>query len=134
MDEIVKRIEALKSFKEYDYKKMVDDAYKIGKAIAGKPNEVTHTSLRNIHSEVVRIKSLIQNEESEYAAKSRINLLKPKVSYLRARAKHYNVNGLKIVERAITACVNKISDKDDILKFKDFYDAILMYHKAEGGQ
>jgi len=134
MDEIIKRIEALASFKEYDYKKMVDDAYKIGKTIALNPNEVTHTSLRNVHSEVVRIKSLIQNEDSEQSAKSRVNLLKPKVSYLRARAKHFNVNGLKILEKTINACVNKISDKEDILKFKDFYDAILMYHKAEGGK
>ncbi len=134
MDEIVNRINGLTSFKDYDYKQMVDDAYQIGKTIAAKPNEVTHTSLRNVHSEVVRIKSLIQNEDSEQSAKSRINLLKPKVSYLRARAKDFNINGLKLLEKTINVCVKKITDKEDILKFKDFYDAILMYHKAEGGK
>jgi len=133
MDEIVNRINDLKSFKDYDYKQMVDDAYKIGKTVARGNKEVSHTSLRNVHSEIVRIKSLIQDEDNEQNAKSRINLLKPKVSYLRAKARRNNTEGLIIMEKTIDACVNKITDKEDILKFKDFYDAILMYHKAEGG-
>ena len=68
MDEIVNRIKGLDSFKDYDYKQMVEDAYKIGKTVAKGQRQVSHTSLRNIHSEIVRIKSLIQNEENENSA------------------------------------------------------------------
>ena len=132
MNEIVNRIKQLKTFKEYDPKVLVDDAHKIGKKIA-KQEKVTHTSLRNVHSEIVRITSMVKSDDHEAEALSRIKLLKPKVSYLRAKAKERNQKGLKELENIMEASVDKISGKEDVLKFKDFFDSILMYHKAEGG-
>ncbi len=99
-------------------------------------NNLTRAQIRNIFTEVRKIEASWNSRPVE--AIRRLNMLKPKLDYSAARARP-----VELLRDVLTKAINKVTELDDQHKeerdrrfrvFMDLFEAILAYHRAEGGR
>jgi len=101
--------------------KYAEDA---GKFMAEK--KLTNSKIRSVYGEIKRIQ--MGQFEKE---KSAFYLLKPKVAY--ALGREANNEGLKLFKFIFDRCSQDVTDQKSYENFCNFMEAILAYHKANGG-
>lgn len=105
-------------------KDLVDFAEKAGKYMA--KNGLTNSKIRNVYGEIIRIKMrTFENEESSFY------LLRPKVAYALGRERKNK--GLEMFKLVFDAAFDFVSDGKTYQNFCNLIEAILAYHKANGG-
>lgn len=87
---------------------------------------LTNSKIRSIYGEVKRIQMGTFGKN-----KSAFYLLKPKVAYAYGRDKN---KGLKIFKDIFDASVKYVNDDKSYDNFCNFMEAILAYHRANGGK
>src|SRR4030095_8740437 len=108
-----------------DSKFMVQVAEGVGKHIADRARGVSSSHVRNIYGTVK------QMEMSGFKYHELV-LLKPKIAYAAKRAARDRADDLK---KVLTAAIDAVGDHEyRFQRFADFFEAILAYHKAYGGQ
>lgn len=96
-------------------------------------NNLTRAQIRNIFTEVRKIEASWSAHPVE--AMRRLNMLKPKLDYSSARAKP-----VELLRDVLTQAINRVNDAKDEERnrrfrvFMDLFEAILAYHRAEGGR
>ena len=97
--------------------------------------ELSNSQIRNIYGEIMRI--YMKGADKE---KTALLLLKPKIAYMREKAGRSNKKGLAYIEKLFNAMYDAL-EKEDNGKLKQQFDnmlhsmeAILAYHKAQGGK
>ncbi len=104
-----------------DSQKLVEDAKKLGEYLASKRGRVkamTTSQIRNIFSEVKAMRKFNKYE---------MDLLRPKLAYT---ARHEEVIDLeKVLDDAIREVGN---DEKKFERFKDFFEAVVAYHRRYG--
>lgn len=88
---------------------------------------LTNSKIRNIYGEVKRIQMGTWEKN-----KASFFLLKPKVAYAYGRDK--NNKGMKIFKDIFDASVKYVNDDKSYDNFCNFMEAILAYHRANGGK
>ena len=89
--------------------------------------------IRAIFDEVRQIESLwLQDEEQ---ARHKVHLLKPKLAYRAARS----TEGVPTLKGVLTPAIDVVVENPDLakerfLRFTEFFEAIIAYHKAHGGK
>ena len=109
---------------------LVRCAEDVGKALArpAQGKELTTSQIRAIFGEVRRIQG-DWKINSQRAGRNLI-LLKPKMEY-RAKKEGQSVSNLVSV---LSAAIDKVQgDEKNFTRFVEFFEAILAYHKAYGG-
>lgn len=106
-------------------KDLVVFAEKAGKFMAD--NDLTNSKIRSIYGEIKRIQMGVFEKE-----KSSFFLLKPKVAYALGRDK--NNEGLKLFKLVFDRCYDDVKDQKTYHNFCNLIEAILAYHKANGGK
>ena len=101
-----------------DGKVLVDSAERLGKELASK-NGMKVSQIRKIFAEMQRI-----TEFDEY----RINMMRARLAYVAGRHKE-----VAPLENVLTEALAQISDEDQLDHVKDFFEAIVAYHKRAGG-
>ena len=114
---------------------LVQEAKKLGKDLA--KNRLTTNQIRALFGEVRQIEAQWQMDSQRQLAERRLILLKPKMAY---RAKRERGRGVKdlvdVLEPAIDLVIEEPDEKKKykhFQRFVDFFEAILAYHKAYGG-
>lgn len=111
----------LREILEGDSKKLVEDAEKLGKHLArqrGKIKEMTTSQIRNIFSEVKGMREFDKYE---------MDLLLPKLAYT---ARHKEVQDLQEV---LDEAIRKVGDDEEKFeRFRDFFEAVVAYHRRYG--
>lgn len=131
MDNIVDEVLGnLSDILKGDKRKLVDTAEKFGKYLAEK--QLSTSQIRNIFSETKRMKSYEEN-------KNDLLLLKPKLAYIAGRHGKRDKSGkltgpVPDLARVLEKCIENIDDDDAFQNFKDFFEAILAYHRYYGGK
>jgi|AMWB02.1.fsa_nt_gi CRISPR-associated protein Csm2 len=99
-------------------------------------NGLTRAQIRNIFTEVRQIEAMWQmGGEHKADALRRLNMLRPKLAYQTARS-----NAVKDLQISLSAAIDEVEKapadgKDKAFKrFMDFFEAVLAYHRAEGGR
>jgi len=110
--------------KEAD-KDLIEYAEKAGKFMA--QNKLTNSKIRSIYGEIKRIQ--MGNFEKE---KVSFYLLKPKVAY--ALGRDPNNEGLILFKKIFDHCYSYVLDSKSFINFCNLLEAILAYHKANGGK
>lgn len=110
--------------KEAD-KELVLYAEEAGKFMA--KNGLTNSKIRSIFGEIKRIQmgEFINEQASFY-------LLKPKVAY--ALGRDPRNEGLILFKLIFDKCYSYVNDNRTFLNFANFLEAILAYHKSNGGK
>jgi CRISPR-associated protein Csm2 len=114
---------------------LVREADALGKDLA--KNRLTTSQIRALFGEVRQIEAQWQMENQRQKAERRLILLKPKMAY---RAKRERGRGVKELVAVLDPAIDiVIAEKDpqkkqaNFQRFVDFFEAILAYHKAHGG-
>ena len=90
-------------------------------------NGLTNSKIRSIYGEIKRIQMGTFEEE-----KSAFYLLKPKVAY--ALGREPKNEGLKRFKQIFDDCYDKVVDEMTFKNFCNVLEAILAYHRANGGK
>ena len=119
-----------------DVSLLVDTAKEIGNSLA---RQLTTSQIRNIFGEVRRIQmnwpSGADKNKADEAFRS-VVLLQPKLAY---QARRERGRGVEELQQALNPCIDEIRKAPEPMRylyftrFVDFFEAILAYHKAAGG-
>jgi CRISPR-associated protein Csm2 len=124
-----------------DDKALVEAAEKVGKALAS-THRLTTSQIRGIFGTVRQIEmdwlhssqgatDDADRADRERHAKRELLLLKPRIAY---QAQRERGQGVKELRDVLTPAIDMIEgDKDRFQNFVDFFEAILAYHRANGG-
>jgi len=105
---------------------MVKWAERIGQALA---RQLATNQIRSLFGEVRNIQGDWQ-VNSQRASRNLI-LLKPKMAY---RAKRERGKGVEQLVSVLSPAIDLVNgNKDNFQRFVEFFEAILAYHKASGG-
>lgn len=104
---------------------LVEYAEQAGKDLAN--NGLTNSKIRSIYGEVKRIQMGTWEKN-----KSAFFLLKPKVAY--AYGRDNKNKGLRIFKNIFDEAVTYVKDDKSYDNFCNFMEAILAYHRANGGK
>lgn len=126
MEELIKEVERdMDEILRGDGEKLVENAKKIGEQIS---KGVTTSQIRNIYSEVVGMREF---------DKYKLQLLRAKLAYIAGKegtihkGKLTDIGGL---QKILDGMIRKVNDEKYFENFKNFFEAILAYHKYYGGK
>ena len=120
---------------EGNAKTTVEEAEALGKDLA---RQLSTNQIRNIFGTVRRIEMNWPAEPKDKAdhqravqAQRELLLLKPKMAY---QAKRERGQGVRMLTDVLTQAIDLVGDdRTKFQYFVDFFEAILAYHKAHGG-
>ena len=115
---------------------LVKEADKLGKELA--KNRLTTNQIRALFGEVRQIEAQWQMGNAQrQKAERRLILLKPKMAYRAKRERGRCVKELvAVLDPAIDLVIKTKDEKEkheNFQRFVEFFEAILAYHKAHGG-
>lgn len=105
---------------EHGGEPLVTAAERLGKQLA---RNLKTAQIRKVYSAVKKIQ--MNNEFN----RNELIMLKPKLAY--AAARNRDIEKLK---DALSDAINHVDSKNKFKNFVDFFEAILAYHKASGGE
>ena len=118
-----------------DAKALVGQAETLGKQLA--QQRLTTNQIRNIFGTVRRIEmNWPENASEEQARKAHrdLLLLKPKLAYQSKREGERKGRGVEMLRQVLDPAIDLVEGKRKRFQnFVDFFEAILAYHKAYGG-
>lgn len=133
-----KVLERVPSFIEgKNQQEMIESCKQFGKRFSD--NDLSTSQIRNVYGEVKKIEMknsmLKENENIEILP---LRMLLPKLAYSAARAKKKGTDELKdVLSKGIETVLEQENNQKEIKKrfemFSNFFEALLAYHKAEGG-
>jgi CRISPR-associated protein Csm2 len=126
--------DARKIITQGDVEELVNTAKTVGGSLA---RQLTTSQIRNIFGEVRRIEmDWPPTKQDADDAFRRVVLLQPKLAY---QAKRERGRGVEELQQVLDPCIEEIrkAPKEQrrvyFQRFVDFFEAILAYHKAAGG-
>lgn len=109
---------------------MVGLADSLGRRL--KDEELTTSQIRALFTEVRQIQADWQVKPER--AQRRLILLKPKMRYRMGKQTGKARQPVETLVNVLEPCVNLVGgDADNFRRFVEFFEAILAYHKAHGG-
>lgn len=110
--------------------KMVSKAEEIAKKTLESKPHLTTSQIRNIYGTVKKLDMIGDRED----VLPKLILLKPKLAYAFGRNK--DVQGLRILKDILSDAIDLVAEKKEVRfqNFCRFFEAILAYHRAEGGK
>ena len=120
--QVESNIDLILNCKKENMLKFIELADHFGNFLAN-GKEIKTAQVRKIYSELQKIDSF---DKEEHLMK--LHMLRPQLAY--AKGRHKNLHELqKILDQMIVA----IKNDEQLGNFKNFFEAILAYHKAHGG-
>jgi len=114
---------------------LVDAAEGFGKYIAAdkahKDREVTTSQIRNVYGTVKKLEMKVSMNGWKDETRSQLLLLKPLLAYAAGRHEKGMIPLKDVISKAID-CVTE--DEKTFKRFCQFFEAIIAYHKANGGK
>jgi len=103
-----------------DIEKFIDFSEKFGELCY--KNRISTSQIRGIYQEVKRLPDDIKS------SRSRLQLLRPKLAYQKGRFRE-----LTDLQNLFDHLIKNIKTDEHLINFKDFFEAVICYHKAAGG-
>ncbi|RMD63525.1 type III-A CRISPR-associated protein Csm2 [Candidatus Parcubacteria bacterium] len=90
---------------------------------------LTRSQIRNIFTEVRKVQALWETDKAR--ARRRLEMLKPKLAYQTNRVK-----SVKHLAQVLGEAIDYVDPnrEDSFRRFLELFEAILAYHRAEGGR
>lgn len=123
--EIAQRINAVSSFAAFSADDIVEFSEKIGRKLA-KDVRLKTNQIRKFFD---TLKSIQAKTTPDNFKRESVILLKPKLAYAAGRQRQQVGPLMEVVSPAIS----KVTNYDDFVRFVQFVESIVAYHKYEGG-
>lgn len=107
--------------KKSNIEKFIEFSENFGRLLKNK--KISSSQIRAIFQAVKRLPDDFEKSKNE------LNLLRPKLAYQRGR-----FSALKDLQKVIDHLITNVKDNESLINFKDFFEAIVCYHKAYGGK
>lgn len=111
---------------------LVGAAEKLGKEISDRRRGITTSQIRRVFSSVKKIQMKVQMG-GEFQ-RNELILLKPKLAYVAARAPDPRKASTEKLKNVLTEAIGLVDDDKKFQNFVTFFEAILAYHRAYGGE
>lgn len=115
---------------------LVREAEALGKQLNRRESKLSTSQIRALFGEVRQIEAQLSTADAggQQRAMRKLLLLKPKMAY-RAKREGRGVAELRsVLDPAIDLVVGGADPQANFKRFVDFFEAILAYHRAEGGR
>ena len=130
---VISKDKVIKIITQDDPQLLVSEADQAGEQLAGE--KLTKNQIRNIFGTVRQIQlnwPLSMSVTDEKARVRELLLLKPKLAY---QARRERGKGVEILNSVLSPAIDFVEDNHERFQnFVDFFEAILAYHTAAGGQ
>ena len=111
---------------------LVNEAEKLGRQISDRRSGITTSQIRKVFNAVRKIQMKVQiGEEFQ---QNELILLKPKLAYVAARAPGPRKANTEKLKDVLTQAIGLVDNDKKFQNFVAFFEAILAYHKAFGGE
>jgi CRISPR-associated protein Csm2 len=107
---------------------MIDAAEKFGRHLA-RENRITTSQVRHAYGTMKKLEMIGWHENTASQVQRQLWLLKPRLAYAAGR----HGQGVVDLEKVISTAINHVSDAKSFEHFCQFFEAIIAYHKASGG-
>lgn len=120
-------------------KVLVSSAEQFGKFLTSKDNNLSTSQIRALFGEVRQIQGQWETDNTANRQKAvrRLYLLKPKMAYRAKKERGKGVEELvEVLDTALDFVLNEENQEkqdENFKRFVEFFEAILAYHKAYGG-
>lgn len=111
---------------------LVNAAENFAKKICDKNRGVTTSQVRRVFSAVKKIEMKVQMGDKFQP--NELILLKPKLAYAAARAPTTRKANTEKLKQVLIEAIGEVDDNKKFENFVAFFEAILAYHKAFGGE
>ncbi len=133
-DQIVNKINQLKSLKEYQIRELVEDTEQLGKRLVAQ--QLKTNQIRKFLDAVNRFK--VQNgrdQETFKQHRDELHILRYHLAYAAKKNSQKSTSPVEPLKKVLEAAIKK-SDQDleDFKRLVQLIESIVAYHKAEGGQ
>jgi len=108
--------------KKSDIKRFIDLSEEFGKNCKNK--KITTSKIRSIFDSVKKLKSYDESKNELY-------MLLPKLAYAKGKDTKHTLDEFQEV---MDKLIRKIDSEQELKNFKDFFEAVIAYHRAEGGK
>lgn len=108
-------------------KEAIDFAEVLGEELVDSRGPMTTSQVRNFFGEIRRIQMKGYDNN-----KGAFQMLKPKLAYAVARSK--GQNKIRDFQRVVNELIVQVATENDYNNFVNFMEAIVAYHKANGGK
>ncbi|NJM12910.1 MAG: type III-A CRISPR-associated protein Csm2 [Synechococcaceae cyanobacterium SM1_2_3] len=110
-------------------KAMVEFADQLGRHL--KEKKVTTSQIRNAYG---NMKKLEMADWQESRTLREVLLLKPRLAYAARRQRNNNdQEGLQSLKTTMDSAIDAVTTEEQFKRFCQFFEAIIAYHKAAGG-
>ena len=134
-DDIAARIKSLERMADLDVEEMVKLADRLGRQLSRREIDLKTSQIRRFSDAVKKIESQVkENPDPESFNRDSLLLLKPKLAYATGRLKEGRKNPLELFQRIIDPAIDKVKDRADFLRFAQFMESIIAYHRFHGGR
>ncbi|MGB3512787.1 MAG: type III-A CRISPR-associated protein Csm2 [Microcoleaceae cyanobacterium] len=136
---MVKKIDDLKTLKEYKIRHLVEDTAKLGETLVSK--KLKTNQIRKFLDAVKRFKLQLRvnqelSKEDIFAEKKdELHILRYQLAYAAARQqKNKDPGPVEPLKQVLEAAIKKVTDLEDFNRFVQLIESIVAYHKAAGGK
>ena len=112
--------------------RLVSFAEGLGSFLANRREGISTSQIRNIFGEVKKIE--MEWGRSPESSWVRLQLLRPKLAYTAKKSERTSVRGLALKEVLSAAILCIEGEIENFQRVVNFFEAILAYHRAYGGQ
>lgn len=126
--EEIKALQSVEKLRDLEAHHLVKLAEKIGRDTA---RTISHTQIYRIHEHIVRICTTVKAGQRSTGD---IQLLRYHLAYAVGRAKPREQPPLKDLAGLLGKALDKVSEAQDLERFRQLFEAILAYHKFHGGR
>lgn len=120
---------------EGDAKALVESAQIVGKSLA--EMRLAASQIRSIFGSVRQIQMKWPPGADDSTTKMGVRqllLLKPKLAYQASRDGSQGGRGVESLKQVLVPAIDLVTNREQFTRFAEYFEAILAYHKAEGGR
>lgn len=130
---IARKINSLERLADLDVEEMITMANRLGEYLSSREVNLKTSQIRRFSDAVKKIESQVKSNPESFS-RNNLLLLKPKLAYATGRLKEGRNNPLEPFQKVVDPAIDKVKDSDDFLRFAQFMESIIAYHRFHGGR
>ncbi|MBC7230897.1 MAG: type III-A CRISPR-associated protein Csm2 [Actinobacteria bacterium] len=127
------KIKSLRKMSELEVEDMITLAEEMGRRLSSREVDLKRSQIRRFLDAVKKIEAQVKRNPEQFSRESLL-LLKPKLAYATGRLREGKNNPLGPFQEVIDPAIDRVKDYADFMRFANFMESIIAYHRFHGGK